>query len=287
LLANQFNGDSPLLVLGDLPLLCRGPQTVFVQTSNLLKSSGFFFGTNDIKYRISRMLFQIGMDRVGAFIVQTDVMRDKLERSYPSLVGRVHVIAQPVPAWLLHSSLKRHARVHGSGKKLNLIYPAADYPHKNHQLLSRIDTNADWPVKHLTLTIDGVEQLAPALSWIEYRGFLSPQEMIDAYAQVDALLFLSKKESYGFPLLEAMFIGLPIVCPDLPYAHELCGDNALYFDPDEPESLRQALLTLQARLDHGWWPDWQERLVNIPKDWDSVAQKMLEVACRVTTKTVS
>ena len=35
---------------------------------------------------------------------------------------------------------------------------------------------------------------------------------------MDALLFLSTDESYGFPLIEAMFVGLPIICPDLPYA---------------------------------------------------------------------
>jgi glycosyltransferase involved in cell wall biosynthesis len=103
--------------------------------------------------------------------------------------------------------------------------------------------------------------------------------MITSYSQVDALLFLSKDESYGFPLIEAMFVGLPIVCPDLPYARTLCGDHAFYFNPDQPESLRQALLALQLQLKKGWWPDWQDRLANIPPDWDTVARKMLAVAC--------
>ena len=30
------------------------------------------------------------------------------------------------------------------------------------------------------------------------------------------LCYLSKEESFGFPLIEAMYLGLPIVCPDLP-----------------------------------------------------------------------
>jgi glycosyltransferase involved in cell wall biosynthesis len=94
---------------------------------------------------------------------------------------------------------------------------------------------------------------------------------------VDALLFLSKKESYGFPLLEAMFVGLPIVCPDRPYARIICGDQAIYFDPDEPDSLLIALLNLKKKLADGWWPDWSEQLMPIPKDWKEVARKMMNI----------
>jgi hypothetical protein len=278
-LAGRFDGESPLLVLGDLPLRCRGPQTVFLQQSNLLKPERADWRPSRMKYALGRAIFQSNLDRVSAFIVQTDVMRDALERSYPSLAGKVHVIAQPVPTWLLHSGLKRQARVRGAGQALDLIYPAAGYPHKNHALLSRLDAGVGWPVEQLVLTLDVAVHPAPWLSWVQCCGFLSPQAMIAAYSQVDALIFLSKDESYGFPLVEAMFVGLPIVCPDLPYARTLCGDQAFYFDPDQHESLGHALASLKSRLDQGWWPDWEDRLVNIPPDWDTVARKMLEVAC--------
>jgi glycosyltransferase involved in cell wall biosynthesis len=216
---------------------------------------------------------------VSSFIVQTEVVRDALERCYPGVSNRTHVIAQPVPSWLLQSGLRRKARARASGQALNLIYPAAGYPHKNHTLLSHLDPSVNWPVEQLVLTLDAVAHPAPGLSWVHCGGFLSPAAMIAAYSQYDALLFLSKAESYGFPLVEAMFVGLPIVCPDLPYAHTLCGDQAFYFNPDQPESLRQALLALQSRLDQGWWPNWQDQLINIPSDWDIVARKILEVAC--------
>lgn len=276
--AGRFDGESALLVLGDLPLRCRGHQTVFVQTSHLLKPGRMRLNAYGIKYFISRTLFRLGMGRVGAFIVQTEVMRDELERSYPSLVGRVHVIAQPVPAWLLSIGLQRRSRARASGQKMNLIYPAAGYPHKNHALLSRIDLQDDWPVEQLILTLDSSAHPAPGLFWVECHGFLSPQEMIKAYSQVDALLFMSKGESYGFPLVEAMHVGLPIVCPDLPYAHSLCGDQAIYFDPDSSRSLLDALNKLKNKLDQGWWPCWADQMEDIPKNWEMVARQMLAVA---------
>jgi len=279
LLASHFDGDSPLLVLGDLPLRCRGPQVVFVQTPNMLKPSQLRFGANSLKYWISRLLFRLGLNRVYAFIVQTDVMRKALEQSYPDITGRVYVVAQPVPSWLLHCGLRRQGRVPNPAQGLDLIYPAAGYPHKNHLLLSRLDPSGEWPVNKLILTLSGDAHPAPRLSWVQCRGFLSPSEMIAAYSTIDALLFLSKDESYGFPLVEAMFVGLPVVCPDLPYARTLCGDQAFYFHPDQPESLRTALLSLKSRLNEGWWPDWQAQLSKIPSDWNAVASKFLEITC--------
>ncbi len=277
--AYRFDGESPLLVLGDLPLRCRGPQTVFVQTPHLLKPAKLRLGVDGIKYLISRTLFRFGLDRIQAIIVQTDVMRDGLEQNYPKVAGRVHVIGQPAPAWVLHSGLRRRYRISSVCQDLDLIYPAAGYPHKNHALLSRLDQNSNWPVESLRLTLDATVNPAPRLSWVKCVGFLSPESMIEAYSRVDALLFLSKDESYGLPLIEAMFIGLPIICPDLPYARTLCGDGAFYFDPDQPDSLLDALATLKSKLDQGWWPDWHDQLVNIPTDWGTVARKMLEVAC--------
>lgn len=278
--AGRFDGESPLLVLGDLPLRCRGPQTVFLQQSNLLKPERVDWRPSSIKYALGRAIFKFNLNRVRAFIVQTDVMREALERSYPGVVGRVHVIAQPVPSWLLNSGLKRHARVRLPGQALALIYPAAGYPHKNHALLSHLDSRATWPVEQLVLTLDADAHPAPWLPWVQCRGFLSSQEMIAAYSQADALLFLSKKESYGFPLVEAMFVGIPIVCSDLPYARSLCGEQAIYFDPDNPESLLNALKLLHNKIKNGWWPDWQPRLRLLPQSWDDVAKKMMEITFR-------
>lgn len=279
--ASEFDGDSPLLVLGDLPLRCSGPQTVFVQQSNLLIPERFKMGAVALRYWLARAIFRYNLKRVRAFIVQTVVMREALERSYPAIIGRVHVIAQPVPSWLLHCGLHRCSRMQPTSERLTLIYPAAGYPHKNHVLLSRLDVHADSPVEQLMLTVSATTHPAPHLSWIQCCGFLSPQEMVDAYSKVDALLFLSKEESYGFPLVEAMFVGLPIVCPDLPYAHTLCGEEAIYFDPDSSQSLLVALQTLQTRLQEGWWPNWEDRLVKIPRDWETVARRILEVGCGI------
>jgi len=288
LFGRRFDGEEPLLVLGDLPLRCNAPQTVFVQTPHLLRPAQFRWSIASIKFAISRMIFRLNMRYASAFIVQTKLMKDALIATYPAVSGKVHVISQPVPAWLLVQKLVRTRREVSTGARLSLIYPAASYPHKNHKLLSAITrANADtWPVQRLVLTVGNDLNPAPTVPWVDCVGFLSAQKMIHAYSHVDALLFLSRDESYGFPLVEAMFVGLPIICPDLPYARILCGDQAVYFDPNSLISLKTAVAALHNKIINGWWPDWSGQMSVIPTDWESVGNDMLAIATKLKHKEV-
>jgi glycosyltransferase involved in cell wall biosynthesis len=279
LLSRQFDGDDPLLILGDVPLRCNCPQVVFVQSSHIATRIRPGDWRTAIQHGVARRLFRINAARVSRVIVQTDLMRSLLETSYPSIRGRVTVIAQPPPSWLLVSGLRRTGRVDAARNgRLNLFYPAASYATKNHRFLAdvRADEATDWPVERLALTIAREANPNPGLGWIDCVGFLPPTGMLEEYARTDAVVFLSTTESYGMPLVEAMHIGLPVIAPDLPYASTLLGDQAIYFDLRRHESLRAAVVELHRRLERGWWPDWSERLALAPKDWTAVARRMLD-----------
>lgn len=278
--SSRFDGGTPLLVLGDIPLRTKSRQTVFIQTSHLTDGMQGAEGASALKYKISRLLFHANLRFARDFVVQTTSMKDALIRTYPKLTpDQVHVVSQPVPAWLMKSGLTRRGRVRENAD-LALFYPALDYPHKNHQLLRSIDFSAakSWPVSSLTLTVDSGSKADPGLPWTKCTGTLSETEMLEHYATVDALVFLSLTESYGFPLIEAMWIGLPIVCADLPYARAVCGDTPIYFNPQDGNSLRLALITLREKLANKWWPDYRKQLLLIPKDWSEVAKEFLAIS---------
>jgi hypothetical protein len=285
LFARQFEGDGPLLVLGDIPLRCRGRQTVFVQTTLLTNSALHSRNARKLKYRIARALFRLNARFATAFVVQTASMKCALSQTYPDIAGRIHIVGQPPPEWLLASGLKRSGGVPSARAGLRLFYPAASYPHKNHRLLSQLRDRESrrWPVESLTLTIDQGSHPNPGISWMRCVGRLSPHEVVRTYAETDALLFLSLTESFGFPLAEAMWIGLPILCPDLVYSRLLCGSEAIYFDPLDIDSLQAAILELDHRLKSGWWPNWTSSLSQLPNSWDAVATLMLQITAGQTS----
>jgi glycosyltransferase involved in cell wall biosynthesis len=275
---SKFDGLTPLLVFGDIPLRCKTKQTVFVQTSLLIRGASTGRQLGAIKYWVARWIFRHNTRYVSSFIVQTKVMKLLLAESYPEIKERIHVIAQPAPHWLIESQLKRTEFNSSAELGLRLFYPAAFYPHKNHRILSEIAQTDPWLVSQLTLTIPDKLNPNPPISWINCVGKLEPDTVLNEYRTADALLFLSLSESFGFPLVEAMWIGLPIICPDLPYARTLCGDQAIYFDPHNVNSLHAAIEELNKRRNFGWWPDWSANLKEIPRDWHAVADAMLHLA---------
>lgn len=56
----------------------------------------------------------------------------------------------------------------------------------------------------------------------------------DLYRLADALLFPSRAEGFGIPMLEAGLSGIPIFCSDLPPLRATAGPAATYFLPDDP-----------------------------------------------------
>jgi glycosyltransferase involved in cell wall biosynthesis len=54
-------------------------------------------------------------------------------------------------------------------------------------------------------------------------------------------VYPSLYEGFGFPLLEAMSLGCPVLCSDAGPIPEVVGSAALLFDPEDPESIATAI----------------------------------------------
>lgn len=275
----RYNDGAPILVLGDIPLrISKGNQIIFLQSPLLVKPWFKINKISELKYIISKLIFFFNLPYVNVVIVQTSVMKEKLISLFPILSNKVYVLPQPVPEWIKKEIQTNEIEVYTPKRKLNLIYPAAYYPHKNHILLSKINlSEQNWPKLKLILTINETKNPAPSINWLHCSGQLNQKSLLKAYQDTDAMLFLSKEESFGFPLIEAMYLGLPIICPDLPFARVLCGDDAIYFNPDDIESLRLSILRLKNNLIDGWRPNWNNQMNEIPKNWATVADEMLDL----------
>ncbi len=63
---------------------------------------------------------------------------------------------------------------------------------------------------------------------------LDDDSMAALYMLSDALLFPSRDEGFGIPILEAAYARMPIFCSDIPAFRESAGEEASFFTLDEP-----------------------------------------------------
>jgi glycosyltransferase involved in cell wall biosynthesis len=112
-----------------------------------------------------------------------------------------------------------------------LLYPANRWPHKNHATLFR----ALELVPEYRLVLTGYD--GPVPNGVDSRGRIPHDELVDHYRRASALVFPSRYEGFGQPVLEALACACPVACSDLSPLREVAGDAAVYFDPDDPESI--------------------------------------------------
>jgi glycosyltransferase involved in cell wall biosynthesis len=78
--------------------------------------------------------------------------------------------------------------------------------------------------------------------FFHFLGYLPDADLPALYAAARALIHPAWHEGFGFPPLEAMACGTPVVASNKAAIPEVVGDSALLVDPGSPESLAQALV---------------------------------------------
>jgi glycosyltransferase involved in cell wall biosynthesis len=100
-----------------------------------------------------------------------------------------------------------------------------------------------------TAEVAEAEVARRGLKGVQFLRSLDNQALSDAYAHASVFVFPSRLEGFGLPPLEAMQAGTPVAASRALPMPEILGDAPLYFDPEQPEQLAQAvrcLLTDQA-----------------------------------------
>jgi glycosyltransferase involved in cell wall biosynthesis len=70
--------------------------------------------------------------------------------------------------------------------------------------------------------------------------------LAEAYAAAYLFVYPSRYEGFGFPPLEAMSLGCPVLVSQSASLPEVCADGAFYFDPEETDSLPRLLRAVLA-----------------------------------------
>ncbi|WP_309680836.1 glycosyltransferase [Polaromonas sp.] len=244
-------GDTVLCFHG-LPPLLPGFARVFVFLQNRLYIENTLqakFGWKTrLRLTLERLVARTFRRRVSEYIVQTPSMRCNLQQWYSALEGGVAPRVRVLP---FMDAMSLSASNAGAQQEWDFVYVADGEAHKNHRnLLQAWQLLAQDNLKpSLALTLSsrdaGLKQeVALATEQIGRHirdlGQMPRAEVLGLYANARALIFPSTSESFGLPLIEASYLGLPIIASELDYVRDVCVP-ADTFDPHSPVSIARAV----------------------------------------------
>ncbi len=166
-----------------------------------------------------------------------------------------------------------------------VLHVGALDPHKNFaaSLSAFVQVRARRPLQFVVVgAVDpGIEQFASLCSKkripdVLFTGFLPRADLDALYADAAALLFLSKAEGFGFPLLEAMAAGCPVIGSDATSHPEVVGEAGLLVPLDgAAEHAKNALLRVLS--EPGLAATLRDRGLRQATmfDWDDVADRTI------------
>ncbi|MBK8914664.1 MAG: glycosyltransferase family 4 protein [Phycisphaerales bacterium] len=168
-----------------------------------------------------------------------------------------------------------------------VLYPAGDWPHKNHETLLQafaLLARAGRP-EHLVLTGMISQRRDELIRLIDRHGLsarvhllgcVRRRDLIGLYSSAAALAFPSRFEGFGQPLIEAMQMGCPVVASRAAGVMETAGEAAVFAD-DDPVSWAERLVEVLAN------EALQEELVKrgarraAEFDWEHCARRHLQI----------
>jgi glycosyltransferase involved in cell wall biosynthesis len=210
-----------------LPLTCPVPAVVTVQDLSWERDPSVF-GLWD------RVTFKVFVRRAVRRARRVLAISERTKRDLVELYGTPtdKVVVTPLapdPAF-------RPAGEHDSF----LLFVSAIEPRK--QPLAAIDAANEVDRKLVVVGPRKDEDLAAELErrGADLRGYVPKDELVSLYQRAACLVFPSRYEGFGLPVVEAMACGTPVVAAPEPAMQEVAGDAAIFTD-DLAGGIRRAL----------------------------------------------
>lgn len=199
-------------------------------------------------FRLAYKIIHAGLSLVGARILTvSEFSRRDLVQHLPLRAERIAVLPESAEHVLRHSpdgSLLERA---GLAKRPYVLAVSSMAAHKNFRLVLDALNRLDNPPFDIAIAGGGNAKVFGhggdiASERVKWLGYVSDAELRALYEGAMCFVFPSLYEGFGIPPLEAMQCGCPVLAARAASIPEVCGDAALYFDPQDAASLAQLLL---------------------------------------------
>lgn len=194
-----------------------------------------------------QMLWGICANRAKAIFTFTEFSRNRLAAIFPSISERVHVTSCGADHSSLGLKVGNESRDNTKTEERPYLLAVSSLAtNKNFEIILKLSHLLDDANLRIVVagnsnpSVFGKPELAS--SRIEWLGYVSDEELERLYRHATCFVFPSLYEGFGLPPIEAMRRGCPVVASNAASIPEVCGDAALYFDPNSVEELKLQIL---------------------------------------------
>jgi glycosyltransferase involved in cell wall biosynthesis len=202
---------------------------------------------------LERLLLRLSLNRANIIITTSKSTQKDIISVYHKRKNKISVIYPGVPNFI-DTCEKTDKQTFTFSKKYFLFVGTVE-PRKNFDRLFDAYCNSE-PAKHgYHLVIVGgkgwknnyfIKKIKkhPLRSFVHFTGYVSRSQLKDLYENAIALIFPSIYEGFGFPILEAMHCGTPVICSNISSMPEVSNNAAIKINPFSNYEILQGLLRI-------------------------------------------
>ena len=218
------------------------PESPYFNTFSRLEMIKWKFRSMAIRYFIKR--------DADEYVVQTDDVNARLRKWIGA--DKVHTVTNAFGAYFLNPPAefenKLPTRLDGE-KRLLLV--SVYYVHKNFEIVNKVsellDRQGNKTIKFVFTLPDADFQRVfteSAKQRIHNVGPIKPQECPGLYHECDYVFLPTLVECFSANYVEGMITKKPVLTSDMSFAHTVCDDAAMYFDPLNAGDVTNKILKL-------------------------------------------
>lgn len=238
------------------------PQAILCHDAHLFYPARHFSGEllrKKLVKRYHKRRLRCDLRRVSLLLCQTEVAEKRMRETF-AYEGPTAIVPNAVSRWAMvdEGVVRVPEPLAPFADRWRLLCLTRYCAHKNLEAIVRVFERFREALRDTIVFLTIGEEDHPharrLLRSIRQKGLedcirnvgpLRQAELAGYYRHCDGLLLPTLLESFSATYVEAMNFGCPILTSDLDFARAVCADAAMYFDPWNPESIKDAILRLK------------------------------------------